>query len=88
MELLTPAERELVALGASLASNCAPCVAYHIAAARKAGLHAGQIADAIEIADQVRQVPARAALDAALRALPDAVPDVENSDHTAAPCCP
>lgn len=71
IDVLSPAEHELVALGAALASNCAPCVAYHVAAARKAGLADAQIAEAIRIADEVRQVPARAALDAAARALPE-----------------
>ncbi len=68
MNTLNPRERELVALGASLASNCIPCVTYHRAEASKFGLSAAQIAEAIELADKVRQVPARAVLDAAQRA--------------------
>lgn len=67
METLNPRERELVALGASLASNCIPCVTYHSAKASKLGLSPAQIAEAIELADKVRQVPARAVLDAAQR---------------------
>lgn len=67
MNGLTATERELVAIGASLASNCIPCVAYHIAKARKLGLSEAHISEAIELADKVRQVPATAVLDAARR---------------------
>lgn len=65
MNDLTPRERELVALGAALASNCIPCVEHHIPEARKAGLTDPQITEAIQIADKVRQVPARKVLNAA-----------------------
>jgi AhpD family alkylhydroperoxidase len=71
MNDLTSRERELVALGAALGSNCAPCVAYHVAEARKAGLDDAQIRAAIELADATRQVPARKALEAGLAALAD-----------------
>lgn len=71
MDKLSPRDQELVAIGASLASNCIPCVAYHIAMARKAGLSEYQVSEAIEVADRVRQMPARAVLDAALRASPE-----------------
>lgn len=67
---LTPRERELVAIGASLASNCVPCITYHIAKARKLGLSEAEIDEAVALADKVRQVPARAVLDAAQRAQP------------------
>lgn len=52
-------DHELVALGASIASNCIPCVKYHIAESRKSGLSDGEIRQAVEIAEMVRQVPAR-----------------------------
>lgn len=60
-DVLLPRDQELVALG----SNCTPCVQYHIPQARKAGLSDAEIAHAIRLADKVRQVPAREALDAA-----------------------
>jgi AhpD family alkylhydroperoxidase len=59
-------EEELVALGAAIASNCAPCIEYHIPAARSAGLGDSQIEEAIRIADKVRRVPARMVLQTAL----------------------
>ena len=69
MQELTNIERELVALGAALGSNCVPCIEYHIPEARKAGLSDQKLAEAIELADKVRQVPARKVLAAAHRML-------------------
>jgi AhpD family alkylhydroperoxidase len=66
METLTARERELVALGAALGSNCVPCIEYHVPEARKAGLTDRQIREAIHLADKVRQVPARKVLDVAV----------------------
>ncbi len=65
MSGLSNRERSLVALGASLASNCVSCIEYHIPAAARVGLSEIQINEAIKIADKVRQVPARAVLEAA-----------------------
>ncbi len=66
MNRLTNAERELVALGAALGSNCVPCSEYHIHEARKAGLSDAKLNEAIHLADAVRQVPARKVLTTAL----------------------
>ncbi len=65
MEHLTPRDRELVALGAALGSNCIPCAEYHVAAARKVGLSTRQIAEALRLADTLRQTPAGRVLAAA-----------------------
>ena len=69
MPHLSPRERELVALGAAMGSNCVPCIEYHIPEARKAGLTDAQISEAIRIADRVRQAPASKVLDVALQLL-------------------
>lgn len=69
MEPLTPRERDLVALGAAMGSNCIPCVEKYVAKVRTAGLTDEQIVDAIRLADQVRRVPAQKALDAAFALL-------------------
>lgn len=66
MNSLTPEGRELVALGAALASNCSVCLEHHIAEAKKAGLTDSQIAEAIRLADNIRQVPARKIVEAAI----------------------
>ena len=96
MNHLTSRERELVALGAAMGSNCVPCIAHHVPEARKAGLADPQIAEAIRLADKVRQVPARKVLHAALELLPDTEAGSQSNagDRTAAapamadaPCC-
>lgn len=69
MSDLTTRESELVALGAALASNCVPCIEYHIQQARKAGLTDPEIHAAIQLADKVRQVPAGKVLWAAMNLL-------------------
>jgi len=80
MNHLTPRERELVALGGALGSNCVPCIEHHIPEAKKAGLTDSEIAEAIRLADTVRQVPARKVLDAALRLLPEASAGAQTGD--------
>lgn len=71
---LNPRERELVSLGSALASNCVPCIEYHIPEARKAGLTDAEISEAIGLADKVRQTPARKVLETAQKALAQAAP--------------
>ncbi len=66
MEGLSSAQRELLALGAALGSNCVPCIEFHVPEAQKAGLRDRQINQAIRLADKLRQVPARKVLDTAL----------------------
>jgi AhpD family alkylhydroperoxidase len=83
MAQLTHAERELVALGAALGSNCVPCIEYHVPEARKAGLDDQRIEEAVHLADKVRQVPARKVLGAALGLLQGA----GNSDAGAGGTC-
>lgn len=85
MPHLTSQERELVALGAALGSNCISCIEYHIPASRKAGLTDAQISEAIRLADKVRQVPARKVLDTALDLLsePPATPRAEHERGSA-----
>lgn len=69
MQELTARDRELVALGAALGSNCIPCIEAHVPAARKAGLSDPEIAQAVRLADGVRQAPAAKALQTAQRLL-------------------
>ena len=67
MPRLGPRDRELVALGAAMGSNCVPCIEYHIPKAREAGISDSEISEAIQLSDRVRQVPARKVLDVALQ---------------------
>ena len=87
MDRLTSAERELVALGAALGSNCVPCIEYHVPEARKAGLSDGQIDEAIRLADRLRQAPAGKALAVALGLLPKAGAGVR-AEQRAFDCLP
>ncbi len=75
MSQLSPRDRELVSLGAAMASNCVPCIEHHIPQARKAGLSDAEISEAIQLSDNVRQVPARKVLKVALQLVnPSAAP--------------
>lgn len=65
MNELTKRERELVAIGAAIGSNCANCLEFHVPEGRAAGLTDTQIQEAIELADAVRTISARNALTAA-----------------------
>lgn len=69
--VLTPRERELVAIGASIGSNCIPCIEYHIQQARGLGLTDTQISLAIQLANKVRQAPARKVLERAGEMIPE-----------------
>lgn len=79
MQHLNTRERELVAIGAALGSNCIPCTESHIAKAKQAGLSDVEIRVAIHLADEVRKAPAAKVLETALDALRDSQP--------AGPCC-
>lgn len=84
MSILDNRERELVAIGAAMGSNCVPCIEYHIEQAKKAGLSEAAISEAIAFADKIRQVPAEKVLEAAHRKLAS-----PGSEETVAPkaCC-
>ncbi len=74
MATLTSKDRELVALGAAIAANCVPCIDYHVPKARAAGLSDEEIAEAVSLADFVKNVPAKKVLDAAARQLSSPIP--------------
>jgi AhpD family alkylhydroperoxidase len=69
MSDLDPRQRELVAIGAAMGSNCIPCIEHHISEGRKAGLTDAQIYEAVRLANKVRQAPARNVLDVAMQML-------------------
>lgn len=84
MKELTNREQSLVSLGAAIASNCVPCVEYHIPGAKRAGLSDIEINEAVRIADKVRQVPARTVLETALARIGTSS---DESAEVAAPGC-
>jgi 4-carboxymuconolactone decarboxylase len=57
MNELAKRDKELVAIGAAIGSNCIPCIVYHIKEARRCGVFDWQIRAAIEVAENVRKVP-------------------------------
>lgn len=93
MSTLNSRERELVALGAALSSNCVPCIEYHIQESRKVGLSDPEIREALEFADKIRKVPADKVLAAAKRQLaesavePKAAPSACCSSATKSKTC-
>ena len=46
---------ELIAIGASIAANCQPCVKYHVAKAHKMKIGENEIQQAIEVGKMVRK---------------------------------
>jgi AhpD family alkylhydroperoxidase len=63
--LYTAAVAELVAIGASIAAGCEPCLAFHDDKARKLGVSAGDVERAVATAQNVKA--AKAKVDAAAR---------------------
>lgn len=95
---LSNTERELVAVGAAIASNCVPCAEFHIAEGRKLGLTDSQLVEAVRMADKVRQVPAQKVLTVALALLSethhathagsgDSSDKVASASQEEHPCC-
>lgn len=79
--LFTEAVAELVAIGASIAANCEPCFKAHYDRARKLGVSRADMMRAVEMAQAVKDAPARSVLALAVRylrqsAVPEPVPDV------------
>lgn len=81
MRGLSEKEKELVALGAALGSNCIPCIVYHIGVAKKLGCTDEEIKEALELADKIRQVPADQVLKSAIALL-------REKPDKSAPCAP
>jgi AhpD family alkylhydroperoxidase len=65
MENLNERELALVALGASIGSNCIPCTTYHIKQCKTHGLSDRQIRAAVAMAVKVKNVPAQNVLSTA-----------------------
>ncbi|HPC43405.1 MAG TPA: carboxymuconolactone decarboxylase family protein [Spirochaetota bacterium] len=55
--ILNERTRELIAVGASIAGNCMPCLRYHFAEALKQGCSLEEINEAMQLARQVKERP-------------------------------
>lgn len=82
MEHLSDRERELVAIGAALGSNCLPCVVFHIRQCRKSGITDAEVREAIEVAEQVKMMPAQLVRETAYAQLED-----PGAPRESANCC-
>ena len=67
--IFTEQVAELVAIGAAIASNCEPCFKFHYDQARKLGVTDADMRRAVDLAQRVKETPARAVLDLAHRYL-------------------
>lgn len=67
--LFTEQVAELVAIGAAIASNCEPCFRFHFDKARKLGVPDADVRRVVDLAQQIKQAPARAVLNLADRYL-------------------
>lgn len=56
---LDPRTEELIAIGAALAANCEPCLRYHARRGAEAGCTPEAMRRAVEIAHEVKAIPAR-----------------------------
>ena len=81
--MCTEAVQELVAIGAAIASNCETCFRYHLAKAQKLGVSQDDIILAVDIANDVKSVPARSITNYAKRLLGG----VDNGASQASSCC-
>lgn len=76
---ITVREKELSAVGISVAAGCKPCTNYHVKAARKAGASPEEIAQSVNVALSVRALATEIMRNHALSRLeetePVAVPD-------------
>ena len=86
MSELSNREQTLVSLGAAIASNCIPCIEYHIPEARKAGFSDIQIKEAVQVADKVRRVPARMVLQTALARIGEGPNGLAETDEAGCGC--
>ena len=85
--IFTDAVKELVAIGAAIASNCEPCFKFHYDKARKLGVSNADMRAAVSIAQSVKDSPARAMLELADRYLDDRPLQVAKPKGLAAPGC-
>lgn len=73
-KIYSEAVDELVAIAAAVASNCEPCLDYHVGRARELGVADEEIAQAVATAHRVKETPARSILRAADALLGTAAP--------------
>lgn len=84
-DVLEPRVRELVAIGAAIAANCEPCFRQHFAEARKLGITREEMAQAVSVAQAVKDSPAAAILELADKYLKEQ--PIEAGAASSCGCC-
>lgn len=84
MSLVTEQVQELIAIGAAIASNCEACFRFHYDKARRMGVSHEDMYRAVQIAQQVKESPARSVLALAERYLRQPAPEPTNLATSAA----
>ncbi len=74
---------ELVALAAAVGANCESCFKFHDNEARKLGVGSEVMAQAVRVAQAVKEAPARSMLDLAAKLLDTSVESLHRSDPVA-----
>ncbi|MBI3479676.1 MAG: carboxymuconolactone decarboxylase family protein [Nitrosomonadales bacterium] len=82
--IFTEQVAELVAIAAAIACNCEPCFKYHYDQARKLGVSDMDMRYAVDLAQKVKDTPARAVLNLAERYLG---PATTATKAMASSCC-
>ena len=82
--LFTEQVAELVAIGAAIGANCEPCFKYHYDQARKLGVSELDMRYAVDLAQKVKDTPARAMLNLAERYIG---PATASTTTKASSCC-
>lgn len=75
-KLMNESVKELIAIGAAMASNCEPCFRYHYDLARSLGVSREDMREAVDVALAVKASPHRKVLDTAQRYLSEGSPSV------------
>lgn len=84
LSIFTEQVAELVAISAAIASNCEPCFKYHYDQARKLGVSDLDMRYAVDLAQKVKDTPARAMLSLAERYLGPATHETKSAANS---CC-
>ncbi len=70
-KIMSEPVKELVAIGAAMASNCEPCFRYHYDLARSLGVSKEDMREAVDVALAVKAAPHRKVVETADRYLTD-----------------
>lgn len=82
--IFTDSVAELVAIGAAVGSGCEPCFKFHYDKARKLGVSRDDMRLAVDLAQSVKDTPARAMIELTDRYLSPSLPEETSTSSAAA----